>query len=332
MTNHHITAQKIEGVTFFHPLSMECDGTFDTAISDDTRSALESRLDGGVYDPAYVLDGYTKALGDMIGRSQMAEIRHLHPLGLAEAVDYVHEKPVEAAKENYVKKVTNAEKVGEGVLWIGERVLAACGQHKNSTLRNTMAVKSPFEAGGTFNNGTLSSTDALDALIDIFPDMLKSAGAEIVSLKRHSRRDPETILRHRVWPIDTHPAASVAFYQGESGPEFLNVRRRRSFVDVILRFGKQRILLEGYKEAFAQAIPAELTGETRKRYDKALETTTVADLLSRQSAVADILGEEFTRVIDSRDDATRAIIPNYTCMMFRFTDPYREPGSIRTML
>ena len=317
---------------FFHPLSVECDGTFQPTITDDVRSALESRLEGGVYDPAYVLEAYTKALGDMIGRSQIAEIRHLHPLGLAEAADYIHERPVAAAAENYVQKMTNAEKVGEGVLWLGERVLSACDRHKSSTLQNTMAIKSPFETGGTFNNGTLRSTDALDSLIDVFPDLLKNAGAEIVSLKRYMRTDRSAILRHRVWPIDAHPAASIAFYEGKSGPEFLNIRRRRAIFDAILRFGRQRILLEGYKEAFAQATPTELSGDARQRYDQAIKTTSVSELLSRQSVVADILGDEFTRVIDSRDDTTRAVIPNYTCMMFRFTDPYRDPQSIRCML
>jgi hypothetical protein len=237
------------------------------------------------------------------------------------------------AMDNYVGKVTQEETVGEGMLWLAEKAFSSYSSHAaKAGSKGVLAEKSPFEACGVMNNGRLGSTDRLDRVIAALPDLLSDAGASLSYVHIYDRNDPTTNIRHRVWPVELTPQDTVSFYADKKITDYITLRRRRPVVDAMLKFidqsaNEQFMLLEGYKESFAQVMPRKLEGQHRVNFENAFSGSTVTELLSKKSRVADVCGDVFGKAIDERDETTPAVVPTYTCLMFRFTDPFIRPAS-----
>lgn len=237
------------------------------------------------------------------------------------------------ALNNYVKKVIQEETVGEGILWLAEKAFSSYATHAaKAGSKGVLAEKSPFEACGVMNNGKLGSTDRLDQVIAALPDMLSDAGANLSHVETFDRNDPATNIRHRVWPVELTPEDTVAFYADGKVPDYFTLRRRRPLIDFLIRLddksGNERIMLgEGYKESFAQVAPGGFEGEHAERFQNAFDRSTVSEILGKRSLVAEVCGDVFTKTIDERDESTSLVVPTYTCLMFRFTDPFRAAHS-----
>jgi hypothetical protein len=329
--------QHHEQVKLFHPLSSHLDGTFEVEPTDKQLTSLEERFQGGVYDfQAKIKPSLGWAISSMVVGSQYHELSQLHDFDLATTAGGVHLCPTEATKANYVKKVVTPEMVGSSILWLSEQALQGYDRHQSSPFPGLKPRRHSFAASGIMNYGKLSGTEMIDSIVDGLPDLLKAAGGKVVKARSYDRNDAATDIRHRIWPIhvesDDPEDNPGAFYSGEREADFLSLRRRRPRWDVVVRFGRQRMLMEAYKESFVEAIPAELTGEIADLYRAQIRTEIPALMLGKESKVAAVLGKAFADVIDMKDETTRAIVPYHTRLMLRFTDPFRDADSLRRYL
>jgi len=312
---------------FVHPLAFELNGKFVYTLNDDAVAALEGRMPE---DKESFYRAMRMSVTTMVHASQVAEMDHLYGYGLTKGASSLtmqsEHAPTDETYEQYVSKVTNEDTLGEGLVWLAEKALRTYHQAYRGK-RYIVGHKSPFESGGTINNGRLATTERLDRVIGNLPHLLEVAGANIVEVQSFDRDAEDTNIRHRLWPIELSSAQTIAFYGSHQSTDYYTLRRRRPVYDIVMKMSDpdnedQPLLLEAYKESFALVAPALFSTEFRGRFDRAFAAHSISEILGKGSAVADVCGDAFRTVIDTRNETTPAIVPTYTCLMTRFTSPY----------
>ena len=312
---------------FVHPLAFELNGKFEHTLNDEAMAALERR---SLANDESFCRAMKTSVTSMIHASQVAEMDHLYGYSLTKSVSPAFMQsehvPTDEAYDNYIAKVTNEATVGEGVLWLSEKALTTY-QQASKGKRYIFGRKNPFEAGGILNNGRLESTERLDRVIGRLPELLEAAGAKIADVQTFARDGADTHIRHRLWPVELSSDETYRFYAGHGSTRHYTLRRRRPIYDILFKMtdadDKEQLLLgEAYKESFALVTPSLFSTAYGNRFEQAFAAHSISDILGKGSAVAEICGEAFRTVIDTRNETTPAVVPTYTCLMFRFSNPY----------